>query len=139
MYYNFYKSGSFSKELLDRTKELGLEPTIDEINSYVEFINKKFDIKDVKLTLIQEKDNIKNSRGCYIDYKKEIRFYGDINLITVLHELRHYIQFNGKIKFMFKTYHQREEEARGWSSSLFYALYPDLYEELSKQGKIKFI
>lgn len=139
MYYRTYKGESFSRELLDNTRLLGLNPTIDEIMEYVNFLNLNFKIKNVNLNIIHEKDIDNNSRGCYIHYKKEIRFYGEINLLTVLHELRHYIQFNSKIKHLFKTYNQREEEARGWSSSLFFALYPELYIELSEKGKIKFI
>lgn len=139
MYYRTYKGESFSRELLDNTRLLGLNPTIDEIMEYVNFLNLNFKIKNVNLNIIHEKDSDNNSRGCYIHYKKEIRFYGEINLLTVLHELRHYIQFNSKIKHLFKTYNQREEEARGWSSSLFFALYPELYIELSEKGKIKFI
>lgn len=139
MYYRTYKTESFSRELLDETRMLGLNPTIDEIMGYVKFLNLNFKIKNVNLNIIHEKDSDNNSRGCYIHYKKEIRFYGEINLLTVLHELRHYIQFNSKIKYLFKTYSQREEEARGWSSSLFFALYPELYMELSEQGKVKFI
>lgn len=139
MYYKTYEVESFSKELLEATRELGLNPTIDKIYDYVKFINKKFKIEGVELTLSYEDDNSRTSRGCYIDYSKEIRFYGTINLITVLHEIRHYIQFNSLVKCLFVTYNQREEEARGWSSSLFYALYPDKYLELSEQGKIKFI
>lgn len=139
MYYKVYKSESFSNELLLETKKLGLNPTLDEIKNYVKFLNEKYKIVNVDLKIIHEKSNENNSRGCYIDYKKEIRFYGDINLITVLHELRHYIQFNSIIKTIFKTYDSREEEARGWSSSLFYAIYPTEYMKLTEQGKIKFI
>ena len=124
MYYKIYETKSFSKELIEETKKLGLNPDLDKINEYIKFINEKYDIEDVNLKIIHEKDKESNSRGCYIDYKKEIVFYGDINLITVLHEIRHYIQFNSLVKHIFRTYNEREEEARGWSSSLFYAIYP---------------
>lgn len=139
MYYRTYRTESFSRELLNRTRMLGLNPTIDEIMEYVKFLNLNFRIKNINLNISQEECCDSNSRGCYIHYKKEIRFYGEINLLTVLHELRHYIQFNSRIKHLFKTYNQREEEARGWSSSLFFALYPELYMELSEKGEIKFI
>lgn len=138
MYKNVYKKESFSEELLKATRGIGLQPTIEDINNYILFVKKRYDISvDVKVTLENNKQD-KNG-GCYIDYKKEIIFYGELNLITVLHEIRHYIQFNSSIKPLFKTYNDREEEARAWSSSLFYALYPETYDKLSEEGKIKFI
>ena len=135
-YYKIYDKGKFSVELLEETKKLGLTPTLEQINDYVLFLNKKYNINNINLKLYQEKGS---NGGCYINLKKEIRFYGELNLITVLHELRHYIQFNSPIKVLFNTYEDREEEARGWSSSLFYAIYPEKYMELANQGKIKFI
>lgn len=139
MYYETYNKDSFSKETIEETKRLGFSPSIEDIKSYVLFLNNKYGIKDVNLKITHQKESVSKNGGCYIDYKKEIIFFGTINLITVLHELRHYIQFNSAIKPLFKTYNEREEEARSWSSSLFYSMYPDKYLKLAEQGKIKFI
>lgn len=139
MYYEAYNKKSFSKETIDNTLKLGLNPTLEDIMLYVSFLNEKYDIKDVDLKITHEENSTNKSGGCYIDYKKQIIFFGKINLITVLHELRHYIQFNSAIRPLFKTYNEREEEARGWSSSLFYSMYPEKYLEFANQGKIKFI
>lgn len=139
MYYEHYSKESFSKETINETLKLGFNPSVEEIMSYVLFLNEKYEINNVKLKITHQENEINKSGGCYIDYKKEIIFFGKINLITVLHELRHYLQFNSAIKPLFKTYQDREEEARGWSSSLFYSMYKEKYLSLAEQGKIKFI
>lgn len=139
MYYQMYDTNKFSKKLLDKTKELTLNPDLSLIDDYLDFIVSHYNIsKDKpKTTLEDKKSNL--GRGCYIRKTNEIILYGNIELITVLHEIRHFIQFNTIMQPLLTTYQEREEDARGWSSSLFYAIYPTEYLELANKGKIKFI
>ena len=133
-----YSKDSFTVELTEQVKKLGLYPGKENIDHFVDYITNSFDIND-KLVIKYYDVPQSKSNGCYIDYKKEIRLYGRVSLITFLHEIRHYIQFNTPMKTFFKTYDEREVEARGWSSSLFYSVFEEDYLRLSNEGKIKFI
>ena len=133
-----YDRNSFTAELMNKVKELGLFPNKEQVRIFVDYIQTSFDIS-YKLDIKYEDVKESKSNGCYIDYKKEMRLYGVVSLITLLHEVRHYIQFNTPMKTFFKTYEEREEEARGWSSSLMYSVFEEDYLRLESEGKIKFI
>lgn len=133
-YYQTYKKEQFSFKLLKETKKLSLKPTTKEIEKYIMFIRKHFRI-NAKLT-IKLKDELGVNKGVYLKYRKTIIFYGEPDLLTVLHEIRHFIQLNTKIIGLNVDI---EEEARAWSSSLFYSVFPDEYLKLTKEGKIVFV
>lgn len=136
-YYLTYDKESFSEELLKTTKELGLCFCLEKILDYVKKVCYNYDINTPLIT-IKDKNKVMNE-GIYLGYKKEIIFYGFPSLITLLHELRHHIQQETKIFDMELSYEDKEIEARAWSSSLFYSVFPETYLELAKQGQIKFI
>ncbi|MGL4774499.1 MAG: hypothetical protein ACRC2K_13140 [Clostridium sp.] len=138
MYYETYKSSEFSSGLKKKVKELGLKPTLEQVIEFAEYIKELYKIKfDIRIELKPTKDAFNG--GLYIDASKKIIFYRELSLITVLHELRHYIQFNTSMIFVVDSYNKREEEARAWSSSLFYAVFPNDYKKLSDAGCIKFV
>lgn len=139
MYYLMYDSKNFSETLISNTKQLGLNPSKESIIEYLKFIVEHYKIKEpIPKISFEDKESLLG-RGCYIRKSNEIIFYGKTELITVLHEIRHFVQFNTILQSVFKNYNEREEDARGWSSSLFYTIYPTEYLNLSNQGKIKFI
>lgn len=136
-YYKTYSSDSFSKELLSETRKLGICFSEEKI---VEFTNTICYNNGIEAPIVtfREKNKVLNE-GIYIGYKKEIIFYGFPSLITVLHELRHHIQQETKLFDIELSYEDREIEARAWSSSLFYSVFPEIYLDLAKRNKIKFV
>lgn len=137
MYYKALDINNFSNELVEAVREMGLKPSLSDVNKFMEFINEKYNIKE-EYTIELNENGMYNS-GCYIDYLKKIIFYNKISLITALHEIRHYVQFNTGLKEHLNTYELREIEARSWSSSLFYASFPKEYISFSKTNNIKYI
>lgn len=137
MYYKALNTENFSSELIDAVKEMGLKPSLSDVDKFIKFINKKYNINE-KCTIELNESGSYNS-GCYVDYLKKIIFYKRISLITALHEIRHYVQFNTDLKKHVNTYELREIDARCWSASLFYASFPEEYISFSKTNNIKYI
>ena len=121
-YYKMYNKKQFSKKLLKETKKLGLYPSDKEIEKYLFFIRKHFRIKPI--IRLSYKDECGINKGVYLKYNNKVIFYGKPDLLVVLHEFRHVIQLNTSMQ---KLNIDIEEEAKGWSSSLFYSLYPKEY------------
>lgn len=139
-YHLVYKKENFSKELLEGLKAYeGKEMDKTQINLLYSFIKKHFNIS-TSLSSIQIHDNNESALNdaIYLDCSKEIIFYKKPSLITVLHELRHYIQFNTELRYMEWDYDDKEEDARSWSASLYYSCFPEEYMNLYKQNKLKF-
>lgn len=138
MYYEMIESKSFNKKLKKEVKRLGVNPSMEGVIRFYNFIKTYNEIdQDIRINLNEEKNG--TNGGLYMHYCKKIIFYEKLSLITVLHELRHYIQFNTDLIFLLNSYSKREEDARAWSSSLFFSVFPKEYKELAKTGKIKFI
>lgn len=138
MYYEMIDKNTFNKKLKKEVKRLGLNPSMDGVIRFYDFIKEYNDIdQDIKIMLKEEKNSVNG--GLYMHYCKKIIFYEKLSLITVLHELRHYIQFNTDLIFLLNSYSKREEDARAWSSSLFFAVFPKEYKRLANEGRIKFI
>lgn len=122
MYYEIYKE--FNEKIIEATKELGLEPTEEGMVLFLDKIREVYKIEE-KCGLKIEKKCSNPSGGAYIDANKKIILY-KVDLITFLHEVRHFIQFNVKhIKDKLNNYRLREEDAKAWSHSLFYTCYKD--------------
>lgn len=137
MYYKAIDYENFSNKLLERTKKLGVKPSEEDVRDYLVFIRENFKIKnEVELEFIK---NSEYDGGCYVDCNRRIIIYKNITLIKVLHEIRHFIQFNTHIKEILTNYEDRELDARAWSSSLFYSLFPEEYLSFSKTDCIKYI
>ena len=139
-YHLIYRKENFSKELLEGIERF-LDKEMDKtnINLLYLFLKDHFKI-DKPLSSIKIYDNNETALNdaIYLDCSKEIIFYKIPTLITVLHELRHYIQFNSDLSFIELDYDDKEEDARAWSASLYYSCFPERYMDLYKSNKLKF-
>ena len=66
--------------------------------------------------------NVSNFEGMYIGVRREIVLNEHIELIKLLHELRHHIQ-RETMSYFELSYEDKELEARMWSASLFYKVF----------------
>lgn len=136
-YHTVYKKENFSKELLEATRELGLEPMKKDITNYIKVIGELYGIDDIcKVTIKTTKSPL--NEGVYVGVANEIIFYTKPSLITILHEIRHFIQKKTDLNYVDLSYEDKELDARAWSSSLFYALYPEKYLYLCEKNLIKY-
>ena len=96
------------------------------VNYYLTYDKKSFSEELLKST---EKLGLCFCLEKILDYVKEVCYNYGINtpLITI------------KDKDIELSYEDKEIEARAWSSSLFYSVFPNDYLELAEQGKIKFV
>lgn len=134
-YFLVYKKKDFSKELLKATEELINNCNKKTIIKYSKFLKKHFNImKDVKIEIKQETKGMNG--GVYINRDRRIVFYGEPTPLVVLHELRHYIQFNTKLR---KEQIDYEEEARSWSCSLFYCTNEEKYIKEALSGDLRYV
>lgn len=136
-YHLVYDENNFSERLIEATKKLGNKPKKAIIEKYLKEVQSIFNIS-VKCTVKYKKECSAFNEGIYVNTSKEIIFYNRPTLITVLHEIRHYIQYNTTLNLAKLTYEDKEVEARAWSSSLFYSIYPNKYLNLCSKGKIKY-
>lgn len=133
-YYKSYNDKEFSKELKRAVYEVGLKPSIEKTQFCVDKICELYGISTPNIILCKSK----GFEGMYIGVRKEIVLNENIELIYLLHELRHHIQ-KETLSFFELSYEDKEHEARMWSSSLFYAVFPEEYLELVRLNKIKYV
>lgn len=137
-YHLIYKENQFSKELLDTIKWVGTDISKEKIMYLSKFIKKHFNIEsDLKIKIDYSTQSALNE-AIYLNCTKEIIFYGFPSLITVLHELRHFVQFNTNLNDIELDYDDKEIDARSWSASLYYSCFPKEYEKLYNNNKLKF-
>ena len=121
--YNGYK---IAPDTLKEVAKLGYTPKINRILRFAEFLKRKYNISK-KLEIELRKDVGAFNGGLYIDNK--IIIYENIKLPTLLHELRHWIQFNTRISKELHTYELREIDARMWSSSIICKVNTEKYKK----------
>lgn len=133
-YYLSYDPQNFSEELLEAIREVGLYPTKEKAIECINNICFIYDIPKPRLNLC----NVSNFEGMYIGVRREIVLNERIELIKLLHELRHHIQ-RETMSYFELSYEDKELEARMWSASLFYKVFPKEFIELCILGKIRYI
>lgn len=128
-YCDKFKKEDFDEYTLEKAKELGEimlnNKIIDVKTSVFMFLKQYLDHYNLGQYKIQFSKDHMFGGGVVMRKIKTVKFYGEPSFITVLHELRHIMQ--DKID---------EEDARAWSCSLFYILFPDEYEELKQNSKL---
>lgn len=73
--------------------------------------------------------------GCYIPSHNEIHIFKKASLTTLLHEFRHAMQFQLRVK---KFRRDAEEDARAWSVSLYKLSAPNSYKRAVEKGILHF-
>jgi hypothetical protein len=138
-YHLVYKPEDFSETLLEGVKRLTTQQMgKQDIQNLANFFRTHFNIKPRVKIKIYKREFSPLNEAIYLDCDKEIIFYCKPQLITILHELRHYIQFNTDFRDLEFDYDDKEEEARAWSASLYYILYPNQYMNLYDNNLLKY-
>jgi hypothetical protein len=144
MYCEKYKKEDFNTFIIDAVMILhdALIVTKDIVDK-LKFIDTFLTSIEYAYNLTHDCDvRYKNSHmfggGTYVDALKRIILYGNTNLMNILHETRHYIQFNKPSKKSM-TYMEKEEDAREWSCSLYYVCFPDEYMKYVQEGKFLYV
>lgn len=126
MYKDMFKS--FPEEILPKTTFLGLALTRyknhapnqkDIIKDYIKFMCEHYGVKEPEVIF-----ESRGKGGVYFKHYNIIKFYGELSFITVLHEVAHLIGYDD------------EEEARGWSCSLYYTLLPSEFTLQKLNGEL---
>jgi len=71
--------------------------------------------------------------GNYVPEDHRITLFNKISFVTLLHEFRHAMQFRMEVRL---HHLDREEDARGWSQSLFRLAAPVSYRKAVENGLI---
>ena len=138
-YHLVYKAEDFSEDFLVRVRRLTeLKMGKQEIQNLANYFRIHFNIKPKVKIKIYKREFSPLNEAIYLDCDKEIIFYCKPQVITILHELRHYIQFNTDFRDLEFDYDDKEEEARAWSASLYYILYPNQYMNLYDNNLLKY-
>jgi hypothetical protein len=138
-YHLVYQKEDFSERLLEGVKRLTTDKMgKQDIQNLADFLKTQFNIKRRAKIKIDRRNDSAFNEAIYLDCSKEIIFYSKPTLITILHELRHYIQFNTSFVELDFDYDDKEEEARAWSASLFFTLYPNEYMKLYNNNSLKY-
>lgn len=73
--------------------------------------------------------------GVYEPWAKRITLFKKFSLVTLLHEFRHHMQYQMDLSLFRKDH---EEDARGWSVSLFKAATPKSYKNAVEKWLLHF-
>lgn len=121
-YYNSFDKEHFDEELIAKVKKMGKLPSKAKMKDLADWVYKEFEL-DSPLNILNNMTTDGFGGGVYVNSVPSIKLYKDWNLVTFLHEIRHYIQYNSELKD-YLTQDEKELDARNWSQSLAYSAFP---------------
>ena len=124
------KSGLWKKDKTDEYKIKICKRFLDQLSEIYSIEPPKFNFLHAQHLYDQ------TGGGVYHSTQKQISLYNKFSLVTLLHEFRHHMQNEVYGLEIYKN--DVEEDARGWSVSLFKMATPKAYKNAVEKGLLHF-
>ncbi|UDY80739.1 hypothetical protein [Geobacillus phage GR1] len=117
-------------------KDVSTEYKVKICNEWLETVSEVYGIEVPEFRFdTSEVMYMQTGGGYYEPWAKRITLFKKFSLVTFLHEFRHHMQHEMELS-LFRRNH--EEDARGWSVSLFKKATPKSYKNAVEKGLLHF-